>query len=217
MEPIIAPALSTQAKPKRTPSVRLSADLRYRLDTIDDAALSLRHKHRIRARVSSFANLSESVTTGFGLSTGGHANDSGNQILGEGFSRKPVGLDLAYFDWTISERLNLIGGKMSNPFFRPGSHHLLFDNDLRREGLALKVNTGRFFGNASAFWAEERAENPDSLWWGIQAGYRGEPIAGLALTAGASFHKVTHTQHRSPLFTPFGGQGNQLDMHGNYL
>ena len=201
----------------RTPNISLSADLRYRLDTIDDAAASLRHKHRIRARVTATAHLNERLTTGFGLSTGGFANDSANQTLGEGFSRKPVGLDLAYFKWRISERRNVIAGKMPNPFFRPGSHHLLYDDDLRPEGAALTMEGSRFFGNASVFWAEERADGPDSLWWGFQAGYRGEPMTGLTLTTGASFNEITHTQSHPPLFTPFGGQGNQLDVDGNYL
>ena len=201
LEQGVAPVSLREPPPKRTPSVLLSADLSYRLDTINDAALSVRHKHRIRARVSAIAYLNDSITTDFGLSTGGHANDSGNQTLGEGFSRKPIDLDLAYFDWRISERLSLLGGKMSNSFFRPGNHHLLYDSDLRPEGLALTMDTGRIFGNVSAFWAEEREKGPNSLWWGIQAGYHGESKAGLDLTAGASFHEITHTQNRFPFFT----------------
>ena len=216
-QPIVGPSSFERKSPKRTPPVRLSADLRYRLDTIDGGAGSARHKHSVRARASAVTKLSDSIMAGFGLSTGGSANDSGNQTLGEGFSRKPVGLDLAYFDWALSKRVSLVGGKMTNPFFRPGGHHLLYDDDLRPEGLALSVDSGRFFGNASAFWAEERDADPDSLWLGIQAGHRGEPVYRIAYTVGASFHKIAHTQGRRPLFTPFGGQGNQLDADGNYL
>ena len=161
--------------------------------------------------------LTERIAMGFGLSTGGVSNDSGNQTLGDGFSRKPVGLDLAYFDWSLSEQLNLVGGKMVNPFFRPGRHHLLYDDDLRPEGLALSVDSGRFFGNASVYWAEERALGPDSLWLGIQAGFRGPISEGLAYTAAAGFYEITNTRGRLPIFTPLGGQGNLLDSNGGYL
>ena len=216
-ERLAAPISSKQPPQSRQQPVRVSADIRYRLDTIDDAAEPLRHHHRIRARASALAQWTESTAVGFGLSTGGSSNDSGNQTLGDGFSIKPVGLDLAYFDWSISKHLNLVGGKMTNPLFRPGRHHLLYDDDLRPEGLALSIDTGRIFGSASVFWAEERAEESDSLWMGIQLGYRGQPADGLTYTAGAGFYEITNTQGRPPLFTPLGGQGNQLDAHGNYL
>ena len=97
--------------------IRLSGDLRYRHETVNDEVMSVRNRHRIRARANLTADLNENVTVGVGLSTGGTANDSGNQTLGSGFSRKPIGMDLAYFDWRVSDTMNLMGGKMSNPFF----------------------------------------------------------------------------------------------------
>ena len=48
-------------------------------------------------------------------------------------------IDLAYFDWHPErvEGLNVIGGKMENPFYAPGKTELLWDGDLRPEGVAL--------------------------------------------------------------------------------
>ncbi len=198
-------------------SVRLSGDFRYRHETIDDAAFSVRHRHRIRARTNVTADVAENMTAGFGLSTGGIANDSGNQTLDTGFSRKSVGVDLAYFDWGVSDNLNLIAGKMSNPFFRPAGYHLIYDSDIRPEGVALRYSSGSFFGNASAFWVEERRTGSDSMLFGLQGGYRGTLGDGVAFTAGASYNETTHTQGRAPIFTPSSGQGNQLDVNGNYL
>lgn len=214
---LTTPSSSTHSHRRQAPEVRVSADLRYRLDSINDAAVSSRHHHRVRARASATTRLTERIAVGFGLSTGGVSNDSGNQTLGDGFSLKPVGLDLAYFDWSVSEQLRLVGGKMVNPFYRPGRHHLLFDDDLRPEGLALSLDSGRFFGNASVYWAEERALGPDSLWLGIQGGFRGPISEGLAYTAAAGFYEITNTQGRLPIFTPLGGQGNLLDSNGGYL
>ena len=205
------------AEPSWTEGLVLDGGLRYRHETINDDAVSVRHRHRIRARANATATLNEDMEVGFGLSTGGIANDSGNQSLDEGFSRKSIGVDLAYFDWKLTESLSLAGGKMSNPFFRPGGYHLLFDGDLRPEGLALKMSSGIFFANASAFWAEERGSGPETMWYGLQAGYRGSPALGVSLTAGASVHELSHAQGRAPVFTPRNGQGNQLDANGNYL
>ena len=210
------PAPSAEV-PSWTQGLTLSGDLRYRHETIDDDLFPVRHRHRIRARANATANLNEDMEVGFGLSTGGIANDGGNQSLDSGFSRKSVGVDLAYFDWQLSDRLTLRGGKMSNPFFRSGSYHLLFDNDIRPEGLAVRLHAGPLFANASAFWAEERGSGPETMWYGLQAGYQGTPARGVALTAGASLHELSHAQGRAPVFTPANGQGNQLDAGGNYL
>lgn len=217
VERVVAVPPPQSKEPSWTHGVRLDGDLRYRHELIDEEALSVRNRHRIRARANATATLNENMTAGFGLSTGGAANDSGNQTLDEGFSRKSIGVDLAYFNWKLSDSLSLVGGKMSNPFLRPEGHHLLYDGDLRPEGLALKLNSGAFFGNASAFWAEERGAGPDSMWFGLQAGYQGEPADGVAVTTGASLHELSHAQGRAPLFTPSNGQGNQLDGSGNYL
>ena len=212
-----APDSPRRAATEQSKNLQLSADFRYRLDTIDDSAVIRRHVHKIRARAGAVAKLNSFLSAGFGFSTGGFANDSGNQTLGEGFSRKQVGLDLAYFEWTPIEYLILSGGKMINPFYRSGRHHLLYDNDLRPEGLAIALNAGRFFGNASAFLAEKREVDSDSWWQGIQMGYRGRPADGLQLIAGSSYFEITNARSRPPIFSPYWGQGNQLDVHGNYL
>lgn len=200
-----------------TKKTRLSGDLRYRHEAVNDEAKSVRNRHRIRARANLTTNLTESLTVGIGLSTGGSANDSGNQTLGSGFSRKPIGMDLAYFDWKVSDTMSFMGGKMSNPFFRPAGYHLIYDSDIRPEGLAFKYNSGTFFGNASAFWVEERPDDPDSVLLGLQAGYRRILNNGANLIVGASYYKTSHTRRYAPIFTPGNGQGNQLDANGNYL
>ena len=204
-------------EPEGSDKVRLAGDLRYRHESIDDALYSTRNRHRIRARMSVTATVAENTNMVFGLSTGPSTNDSGNQTLDEGFSYKPIGVDLAYFNWGVTDNISILGGKMPSPFFRPTGYHLIYDSDIRPEGLAAKYQSGSFFGNASAFWAEERGGDSDSMLFGLQGGYRGSLSNGLKLTAGVSYYKTTHMKGRAPLFTPGNGQGNQLDTHGNYL
>ena len=205
------------AEPAWTDSLRFVGDLRYRHESINDDLFSVRNRQRIRARLNVMATVAENASVVFGLSTGGRTNDSGNQTFGDGFSYKPVLVDLAYFNWGVTDSLNLLGGKMPSPFFRPTGYHLVYDSDIRPEGLAFRYSAGSFFGNASAFWAEERSGDPDSMLFGLQAGYRGTLSNGFGLTAGASYYETTHMQGRAPLFSPGNGQGNQLDANGNYL
>lgn len=214
--PAAAPAPATAAA-GWTETVRVAGDLRYRHETINDDIEAVRDRHRLRARVSVTAAIADNMTAGFGLSTGGFTNDSGNQTLDSGFSYKDIGVDLAYFDWAVTDDVNLIAGKMSNPFFRPGGYHLLYDGDLRPEGLAVRYGSGNLFGNAAAFWVEERGSSADSALLGVQGGYRGTLDNGVGFTAGASYYETTHAQGRRPFFTVDDGQGNQLDGAGNYL
>ena len=198
-----------------TETVELAGDLRYRHETINEAGLPVRHRARIRARLGVTSDVADNVSVGFGLTTGGDNPISGNQTLGDGFSHKAIDLDYAYFDWGLTEDLNLVGGKMRNPFYRPARHYLLYDEDLTPEGLALHYDSGRFFGNFGGFWADERGAADDSIMLGAQAGYRGTVGNGTGLTAGVSYYTFSNTQGFPPFF--FAGSGNQLDAFGNYL
>ena len=197
-----------------TETVELAGDLRYRHETINEAGLSVRHRARIRARLGVTSDVADNVSVGFGLTTGGDNPISGNQTLGDGFSHKAIDLDYAYFDWGLTEDLNLVGGKMRNPFYRPARHYLLYDEDLTPEGLALHYDSGRFFGNFGGFWADERRADDDSIMLGAQAGYRGTVGNGTGLIAGVSYYTFSNTQGFPPFFF---AAGNQLDAFGNYL
>ena len=195
-------------------TVAVVGDLRYRHETINEEGLTERQRHRIRARLGISGDLADNLSVGVGLTTGGSNPISGNQTLGDGFSHKNLDLDYAYFDWGLTEDLSLVGGKMKNPFYRPGSHHLIYDDDLHPEGLALRYGSGRFFANFGGFWVEERAADDDSIMIGAQAGYKGTSVNGTTLTAGVSYYTVDAAKGRSPFFF---AAGNQLDASGNYL
>ena len=104
---------------------------------------------------------------------------------------------------------------MRNPFYRPNRHHLIFDEDLSPEGLALRYDSGGFFGNLGGFWVEERGEGDDSILIGAQAGFNTTSANGTSLTAGVSYYTYDEVKGHAPFF--FGGAGNSLDEDGNYL
>ena len=197
-----------------TETVTLVGDLRYRHEAINEEGLTERQRHRIRASLGVIGAVADNLSVGVGLTTGGDNPISGNQTLGGGFSHKDLDLEYAYFDWGLTEDLRLVGGKMRNPFYRPGSHHLIYDEDLHPEGLALRYASGRFFGNFGGFWVEERGGDDDSILIGAQAGYQTALVNGSTLTAGVSYYTYDEARGRPPFFF---AAGNQLDAFGNYL
>ena len=182
------------------PNIRFSGDLRYRHEAINEEGEAERHRQRIRARFGVTADVAENVRVGLTLATGGDDPVSANQTLDTGFSRKPIGVDRAFFSWAATEQLTFTGGKMANPFYRPGNHHLIYDNDLNPEGLALRYSRGDWFANYAGLWVEERGADDDSIMLGGQFGYRHTLADGMRITAGAGYYDYLETQGRTPFW-----------------
>jgi hypothetical protein len=198
------------------PNVRLSGDLRYRHESIAEEGETDRHRQRIRARVGVTADVADNVRVGLTLATGDDDPVSANQTLDTGFSRKSIGVDRAFFSWAATEELTFTGGKMANPFYRPGNHHLIYDNDLNPEGLALRYNRGNWFANYAGLWVEERAAADDSIMLGGQLGYRHALDGGMRVTAGVGYYDYLSTQGQTPFWNG-EAVGNRVDAAGNYL
>lgn len=217
VEPSSAPpevSVAAQA-PRAAPSVQFSGDFRYRHESIDEAGIEARHRQRMRARFGVTANVRENVAVGLTLATGGDDPVSANQTLGDGFSRKPIGVDRAFFTWRATDELHFTGGKMANPFFRPGSNHLIYDNDLNPEGLALRYDAGAWFANYAGLWVEERGAAEDSVLLGGQVGLRRRLGDGPTLTAGVSYYDYRNTEGQAPFFDG-AAAGNRLGPGGGY-
>lgn len=217
-----APATQVEARPGETriaapaPNVRFSGDLRYRHESINEDAVSERHRNRIRARFGVTADIAQNVRVGLQLASGGDDPVSANQTLDTGFARKPIGIDRAFFSWAATEQLTFTGGKIANPFFRPANHHLIYDSDLSPEGLALRYTRGNWFANYAGLWVEERSSADDSILLGGQFGYRQTLDNGMRITAGASYYDYLQTQGQTP-FWDGEAVGNRVTAAGNYL
>jgi hypothetical protein len=198
------------------PNVRLSGDLRYRHESINEEGESDRHRHRIRARVGVTADVADNVRVGLTLATGDDDPISANQTLDTGFSRKSIGVDRAFFSWAATEQLTFTGGKMANPFYRPGNHHLIYDNDLNPEGLALRYSRGDWFANYAGLWVEERSAADDSIMLGGQVGFRHALDDGRRITAGVGYYDYLETQGQTPFWNG-DAVGNRVDAAGNYV
>jgi Putative porin len=197
--------------PNWTDRVALSADLRYRHeDTTDDTVNASgirtadRDRDRIRARMSARFKANEDVTIGIGLATGeGDDPRSTNQTLGDVFSRKSLNLDLAYFDWSFADWGHVIGGKMKQPFFKPGQS-LFWDSDITPEGLALTFKRGVWFGSAYGFWLDEfsgsqNQRTSDTMLYGGQVGVR-LPMGQSHLVLAGHYYDLSAGQGRAPFY-----------------
>lgn len=189
--------------------VAVTGDIRYRYEAISDdtenasgVTTADRYRDRVRARLAVTAKPTDTITVGIGLTTT-EAQDprSGNQSLGGVFSKKPIELDLAYFDWKFASWGNLIGGKMKQPFVK-GAQNLFWDNDITPEGLAFQFNNGIWFGSVYNFWLNEvsgaeTTRTSDPMMHGAQIGVR-VPVGSGTLTGAVHYYDLSASQGRIP-------------------
>ena len=216
-QPPAAPAAVVAPEPaKEVPAwintIKLSGDLRYRHESIDQDGSEERTRHRVRARVGLKAKPAAGTEVGVRLASGGSDPVSTNQSLDGSFSTKGLQLDRAYIKQNVGADNVLTLGKMGNPFFLPAKSSLMWDSDLNPEGIAWNFGGDGFFANAAAFSVEERSSSSDTLMLGGQAGLTGKLDNGIRYTAGIGFYDYSAVKGRSPLFDD---GGNTLDGSGN--
>jgi hypothetical protein len=170
------------------------ADLRYRHEGVDpEEAIEDQTRQRVRARLALAAKISDTLTGTIGLATNGGNGDprSTNQTLGEGWTRKGIGIDLAYVDWKPAESFGMSFGKMPQPWYKASGY--LFDNDITPEGIAARFHDGPFFANAFAMWLSERSAANDATLVGGQVGLTGQ-LGGASLTGAIGYFDVGSVQ-----------------------
>jgi len=160
--------------------IKISGDLRYRHDHQDEQDstgdwITGRDRDRIRARLKLDAAVNDEWDAIFRIASGSDESPiSTNQDLTDGFNKKNIWLDQAYFNWhPAAGGFNVLGGKMENPFYRVGKNELIWDVDLNPEGLAGQISrplspADRLFFNGGGFWVDESSSGADTSLWGAQ-------------------------------------------------
>lgn len=212
---LLAPSDAT-AQESWTDSISIKGDVRLRYDTTREEGDPDRDRGRFRARLGLTADVNENVTAIVQFATGGDNPVSTNQSFDGGFDRKDLGLDLAYLDWTPNDNTHVYGGKMKNPLHRAGGHALIWDSDLNPEGVAIKYETGGFFGTAGLLFVEERSTADDSLLSVLQGGYSFEVADGAQLTAGIGYFSYSDTVGNAPFYDG-SARGNSVDLNGDLI
>lgn len=190
--------------------VQLQGDLRLRQENVDAEGKPDISRQRLRARVALDVGIDHHITVGLGLATGGDNPVSSNYTFGDGFSRQDMRLDLAFVDWSAAPDLHVIGGRMKNPFHRPGDNGLAWDADLRLEGAAIHWDNGTLFAVGSLFTPAMDAQGSSRHVAGVQAGGRLRLPGALRLTLGASYYDLDDLEDRSLLYSPDNAHGNTV-------
>ena len=198
-----------------TDSMSWSGDFRLRQEGIDEEGQEDRNRARFRTRFGFSADLSDDIKFVLRLATGGGDPTSTNQSFDDGFSTKDIGVDMAYIDWSASDNVNVLAGKMKNPLFMPGKTGLVWDSDLTPEGFAVKYSSGMFFANAVNWIVEERSSQDDSMIRGVQGGLKFDLGAGK-LTTGVSYFDYTDTIGFEPFYDG-SAKGNTVDENGDLV
>jgi hypothetical protein len=192
-----------------TEQIRFNGDFRYRIEltNTDGDSLDARSRHRIRARFGFQANIAEEARFVFQLASGSDDLVSSNQTLSGAFSSKNIVLDLAYGEYepiALDRRVTLIAGKSVLPFFRPGQTELLWDSDLRPEGISgfFDLVTGgadlRMLGGWYILQEREDSDNSNLLAGQLIATLDNLPFI-TTLSTGVGYFHFTELKHRTPL------------------
>ncbi|MFO1399988.1 MAG: putative porin [Steroidobacteraceae bacterium] len=193
-----------------------SGDLRVRHELIDTAPNTATPEHtrerdRVRLRFGVAAKVNDTVTAKIQLSTVNSGDDnprSTNQTEGEAWSRKAIGIDLAYVDWKLHPQFNLQLGKHPQPWVRTASY--FWDGDLTPEGAALKFSRGPVFGGLFYDWLGERDNNTtpslrsDAKLLGAQLGMKPQ-FGPVTLTGAVAYYEITNVRDQIASATPASG------------
>ncbi|MFH1477439.1 MAG: putative porin [Verrucomicrobiota bacterium] len=201
-EPVSTPAPVALTMPKTWADyLTFKGDVRLRGETINDDSKKnsqgdkyTRDRARIRARLKAEAKVND-LKAGLGLSTGGADPVSGNQTLGDGFTKKEIRLDLAYIDYAFlnddAYALSAVGGKFSNPMIMLPDD-LIWDGDLNPEGLAAKAKFGNDFVtlllNGEGLFIQERNAQKNATGLAGQAALKFQFMPEIALTVGGAYY-----------------------------
>lgn len=189
-------------------SMTWAGDLRLRMDVIsfeDDplfAPTDDRMRFQYRARFGFETKMPDWATIGLRLASTSENNPvSTNQTLEDTFSRKGIGVDLAYVTLTppALDWLSITGGKMKNPIWQPAlSSPMEYDHDITPEGVAEQVSYKfgdgqqyRVFGNFAQMPLDEvSGDVKDIFMYEFQAGI--EAALGPVKTTVAAGYYETH-------------------------
>lgn len=203
-------------------TIKVKGDFRYRHEMIDKEGKDTRHRQRVRARLGIFGEVSEYTKVGIQLASGSDDPASTNQTLDGAFSTKNIGIDLAYFATGFKgvEDLKVVGGKMKNPFFKPGKSELIWDSDLNPEGGAATfqkaIDNFVLTLTGAGVWIDERSSSDDSY---IAAGqavgrlYFNEKKSNL--TFGGSIFNYVNSKGYEPFFDHEDPMGNSTVLFGD--
>jgi hypothetical protein len=196
---------------------KIKGDFRFRQESFDIDGRPDRHRSRVRSRVAMVAPVSQDIFVGFGLASGSSDPTSTNQTLGSVSSTKSINLDLAYVNWKVpNSDVSVQAGKFKNPLKRVGGTGLLWDGDLRPEGINVSYKKGSLFATGLGSWIDENRGDSDLILLGGQAGSSIKLANNVSFLFGLGYYNITASEGADSLFDN-AANNNRLDANGGYL
>ena len=201
-------------------SVEFNTDFRYRYEYTDDGSKdSTKRRNRVRSRLGATISPNEKIKIGIRFATAEANPTSANQNLGHDFSLQDGGIDQLYFEYSATDDLDFMVGKVKNPFFKANKSQLIFDNDYNPEGLALKVKKGKIFGSLGVFSMDEHESVDDVSITGLQIGISSSTSAEAKYKIALARYTFDDIRGRPASEITWNGKiyGNPTDDNQNYL
>jgi hypothetical protein len=194
-------------------NLAFSGDARYRAESIDVGDVD-NDRQRVRARLGVEAKITDSLLTALKLSTGEGDPRSAHLTFSGGYSRKSVGVDLAYLQWEIAPGLRTLGGKIPYPNWQP-AQSVFIGGDFNPEGWATSFRgDSGWFANAHHFWLQTRVDEHDSRQSGLQLGFASTQNESMRLTIAGAYTDFMRVEGQKPFLDGVSSFGNSLTAGG---
>ena len=202
-------AAASDEIPSWVTKTKVKGDLRFRFQTedraseLDDSEQIDRNRWRIRWRLGIESKPNDQWKVGFGLASGSDDPRSTNQTLQNFFDTPGAQLDYAYAKWSPMDSIDLMVGKFKNPIW--GTKDLIWDSDLRPEGMAAQINLAAsdyidvfftpVFLIVDEYADEDNADEPedDPQMYGLQAGTKMGFGEAVSTKFAVSYYKINNT------------------------
>ncbi len=177
-----------------------------------------RERYRYRLRLGAEAEVVEDVKVGLGFASGGDDARSTNETLDDGFSTKDARLDYAFAEWTPADWVSVVGGKFKRKPYLWAPTDLLWDGDIRPEGVSVHLETdnsfGTAYGNVGHWILEEYSSvSDDPTLTYAQAGHKFKSGNFFGNVAG-TYYSFDGLEDAAVIV---GSGGNNTVMGGNYM
>lgn len=191
-----------------SPGLEFNGDARYRYEAIDAVGPAW-DRQRVRGRLGVEATVTPTASAVFRLSTGSGDPRSGHLTFSGGYSRKEVGVDLAYLRWQLNADIAASAGKVEYPTWRP-SQSMFIGGDVNPEGVAVRyAGDSGAFASIYSFWLENRGADGESRQNGAQLGWSGEQ-----LSAAVSYNDFDDVRGQRPFLDGVNAYGNSMNADG---
>ena len=207
------PPEANSASVNRLGKLTFTGDARYRAESIDVGAVD-NDRQRVRARFGVEAKVTDTMKTAFRLSTGEGDPRSAHLTFSGGYSRRSVGVDLAYLQWAIAPELRVAAGKVPYPNWQP-AQSIFIGGDFNPEGWSTAyVSESGGFANAHHFWLQTRLDEADSRQSGLQLGFASDANASTRFAIAVTYTDFTRVAGQKPFLDGVNPYGNSLNAAG---